>query len=240
MTTQPPGKPPARPPDLIVFEVLHRAMRTDAARLASTVTRLHDRDRDQARAIARWYAGFSDQLSDHHHIEDEVFFPVLAARVPTFADLSDRIDQDHDRLDQLLADTEGALDGLAEPRRWHVAYDSAVDATVALRDVLGTHLDIEDRDVLPMFLRHFTAEEYDEVEQRARRIGSPSKLLFMVPWLLEAAAPDEKARLFGKAPTAFKLLWFASRHRYERLTRRALASAAAEARATDNGHKEVA
>ncbi len=43
---------------------------------------------------------------------------------------------------------------------------------------------------------------------------------------MEAATAEEKAKLFGEAPLAFKLLWYATRGRYSRMVRGAFGTAA--------------
>src|SRR5262245_28120283 len=82
---------PHHPPDLTMFTLVHRAMRRDADRLARAVTGLGDGDAARARALRRWYGGYRAELTGHHRIEDELWFPLLAERVPTYGEHTDRI-----------------------------------------------------------------------------------------------------------------------------------------------------
>jgi hypothetical protein len=219
-TTRP--RAPGRPPDLTIFTVVHRAMRRDAARLAGAVTGLGDGDAARARALQRWYRGFRAELAEHHTIEDDLFFPVLAERVPTFAQHTDRIDREHHLLDDALSGVGVALDGLVHAGGSSAARGPARDATCELTDMLDAHLGFEDADVLPLYLRHFTEDEYGEVGRRASRMVDKRNLGFTVPWVVGAATPAERDRLFEQAPLAFKLLWYASRRRHARVSTRAL------------------
>lgn len=205
-----------------MFTVLHRAMRHDAGRLAAAVACPGDRRR--AAALSRWYRGYRAELTDHHRIEDEVFFPVLAARVPSFAAHRPRIDAEHHMLEDAIDAVGAALDGLAGDR------DRAVAATRELSDLLDRHLGFEDADVVPLYVRHFGADEYAEVNERALKLVSKVNLLFAVPWAMEAATEAERARVLGEVPLAFRLLWYASRRRHARLAERALGGAVPAAR----------
>lgn len=218
-----------RPPDLTVFTVLHRAMRSDAARLARAVATLGPAggtdERSRLTALSRWYRGYRAELAEHHLVEDELFFPVLAERVPSFAAHAERIERDHHLLDRALDDVGAALAGLAaldRPPAGTEAHADAVAATRELHRLLENHLGFEDADVLPLYVRHFGAEEYAELSERAMKRVSKPTLVFTIPWAMAAATDDERARMLDEAPLAFRLLWYASRRRYHRLAGRAL------------------
>jgi hemerythrin-like domain-containing protein len=211
-------------PDLLTFHVIHRAMRTDARRLEVAVSSATEADRDgRLRAVARWYAGFLAELHAHHTVEDEVFFPSLEEKVPAFADHADRLHRDHVHLGDALARVELAVGSLTGGGAdWPAAIGEATDATTGLRDLLDHHLGFEDAEIVPMFARHFTAAEYEAVEDRASKMVNVRTLPFAIPWIGEAATDEEKVRLLGSAPLAFRLLWYATRRRYARLSAAAL------------------
>lgn len=216
---------------MTTFTVLHRAMRLDARRLADAVETLDDGGR-RAAALSRWYRGLRTELIAHHSVEDELFFPVLAERVPSFAAHGERIEADHHQLDVTLGDVATALDALAAvdgPLAGTEARARAQASTRELSQLLDRHLGFEDADVLPLYLRHFTPDEYGEINERAMEMASKASLVFTIPWAMEAATADERARMLGEAPLAFRLLWYASRGRYARLSRRALGARPASA-----------
>lgn len=225
-TTHPPtSRAPNRPPDLTAFTVAHRALRSDGARLAAATAGLGAGDTARARALQRWYRGFEAELTGHHRMEDHLWFPVLAERVPTFAQHVDRIDREHHLVDDAVAGARAALAHLVDDEAADPARRAAADAARELSSLLDLHLGFEDADVLPLYLRHFTEDEYAEVEDRARRSLDVRHLPFTVPWLLGATTPDERRRILGRAPLAMKLLWYGSRRRYARLSARALGTA---------------
>jgi Hemerythrin HHE cation binding domain len=225
-TTHPPTKrAPSRPPDLTVFTVVHRAMRRDGARLAAALDGLGEGDTARARSLRRWYGGYHGELHGHHALEDHLWFPVLAERVPTFAEHTDRIEREHHLLDDALRGVETALDRLVDSEATRAARQDAHDAACELSSLLDLHLGFEDADILPLYVRHFSEDEYAEVEREARRMIEARRLPFAVPWLLGATTPAERTRLLGQAPVALKLVWYATRRRHARLSARALGPA---------------
>ena len=206
---------PATAPDLESYLRVHRVLRASAAELA-TATR-QPADPARTKALQRWYRGFAGEIRCHHHIEDELLFPALAARVATYGEHASRLEGDHAELDEVLDGLEAALDR-GDPA-------AAAPLADALRDHLDEHLGYEDDEIAPLFARHFTAVEFDELNARAVRMTPPRQLLFTAPWLLAGVDQEEQARILASVPKALHLLWFATRRRYARLADRALGSA---------------
>ena len=210
-------------PDLTLYKLIHKGMRGDTARLAAAVRSLTETDRSaRMPAMVRWYQGFFHDFELHHAAEDDLFFPALAERVPRFADRLDRLDAEHHVLVSALETVRDALDALADPEvDWRSVRDDAVDAIATADDELTTHIDHEDADVLPLFVRHMSRIEYDEIGERALKAASPKALLFSVPWVMSQAEGDERIRLFKEAELPMKVIWYATRGRYARLAEKA-------------------
>jgi hypothetical protein len=218
-------------PDLTLFTIIHRLMRQDAARIADAVAGLTEPARtSQGVALARWYGGYLNELHDHHHIEDDIFLPAMAAKVPEAAAHVTRIDADHLVLDELLTRTTNALRRVADPAvDFATAHAEATDAARALRDLIDTHLAFEDTEVLPVFTAHFSGEEFEALEKQAMGKPDLKHLAFTLPWVVDGATPAERAQIFASAPFAFKLLYHATRRRYRRMSATAFAGAPAVA-----------
>ena len=147
---------------------------------------------------------------------------MLAERVPTFAEHTGRIAREHQLLDDALRGVDAALDRLVEDEAARAARRDARDAACELSSLLDLHLGFEDADILPLYVRHFTEDEYAEVEARARKLLEVRRLPFGVPWIMGATTPSERSRVLDSAPLALKLVWYASRRRHARLSARAL------------------
>jgi hypothetical protein len=207
-------------PDLLTWKVLHRVMRDDAARLAKAIAGVDELDRGpRAAALGRWFAGYVGELHDHHTVEDEVFFPALVLRLPHSSALIDRVDADHLQLDDLLSRTSIALERLANPHiSFRVALGEAVMVAEGLHALLDAHLGFEDDEILPLFARHFDATQFEALEQRAGKYMKLRQLRFTVPWVVEGVDELERRELFDRAPFMMKVVWYASRGQYRRLT----------------------
>jgi hemerythrin-like domain-containing protein len=212
--------------DVSRYRAIHAAMRVSDDRLVAGVASMHDGDRDRARALRRWFAGYAAELHGHHRIEDTIFFPALGERVPVFSTYAETLAADHDRLDTLIDDIAGTLAALESgTRAWSPAHDHLRAATVELRDLLVAHLDFEDRDVLPLFERHFTAEEYGALDQAAVRTVGLSKWLFTVPWWMASVDARTAEHDRANAPLLMKAIWYATRGGYARLSKQAFGTA---------------
>jgi hemerythrin-like domain-containing protein len=217
---------PENPPDTRLYYWLHRAMRISSARLHTALSGLRPHDRSRARAIAWWVEGFTGELHHHHSVEDEVFFPALAERVPTFVHHGPELAADHEHLDVVLGQLRLALAAVAAGEGVEPFLADAVRAAAELRDHLDRHLAVEDQDVVPLFERHLTADEYDGLDARAKEDLSLRQAAFTVPWLMSYLDDAERAVAFDGAPVALKLVWYATRRRYARRAALALGTGA--------------
>jgi hemerythrin-like domain-containing protein len=206
-------------PDLTTYRAVHTALREAASRMAAASVDLRRSDWRRIDAFARYWAGYAGETLAHHTVEDDIMFPVLVERCPVAADLIARTDADHHHLDELLTAIEGA-----------VAHMVRGEGPGALPDLLGRlavhmeeHLAFEDADILPLFERHFTGEEFAELEVQAQRsLGLGKQAAFTIPFVLRWMDGETLARVRGEAPFALRALHRLTRRRHEKLTRVAL------------------
>lgn len=211
-------------PDVSGYLAIHDAMRAANRQLVTGLANAAPIDRRRAAAVGRWFRGYSDELRTHHHIEDDLFFPQLLARVPDYATYADGLADDHHRLDELI---DAIRDAIA---RWGAATDE-IEGACALSEVswlameldefLAEHLAIEDADVIPLFQRHFDADEYAELERGAGRAITLRQALFTVPWYMATAEPTTAERTRREAPLPLRIIYVLTRRRYARLVERA-------------------
>jgi hypothetical protein len=201
-------------------------MRRDASRLRDAVAHLTETDRRRrAPMMSRWYSGFLGEFRHHHTVEDEIFFPALANRVPAFADEVARLEDEHRLLEEALVAVEGSMVDLADlGTSYTTSHQRAVDTIDAARSELTAHLDHEDDDVLPLFVAHMSVIEFDEIEERAAKSLPRSQITFSVPWLVSQTTDEERRHLMAGAPLFLRLVWYLTRGRYARLVSRSLMS----------------
>lgn len=221
MTTAP--NPSA--PDMSDYRVVHHALRTAPHRMVAAVADVEPGDRRRAQALERYWIGYAGEVLAHHTVEDEVFFPRLAERVPVVADHLARADREHHELDRLMTACGDAL------QRFAVAASpaTAADAVAALRELaehMGHHLAFEDDDLVPLFARHFTATEYERLTEAAMKGLPMRQSLFSVPFILHWASPADRSTLLSDAPLPLRVVYRLTRARHGRLTELALGRAA--------------
>jgi len=217
-----PPRPTASVPDLTGYRDLHRALLRSADQLVDGVAGCPPDDRSRWRALARWYRGYRGEIAHHHHVEDEIFFPALSRQVPVYSDYAAALDGDHARLDELLERLDVAIAELCGERSTRRERRHALVAlTIDLRDHLTEHLTFEDRDVLPLFERHVSVDEYAELEKRALSSAGIRQAWFTVPWYMATVDPQTARTTWADAPIAMKIVHVLSRRSYQRLTARA-------------------
>ena len=215
-------------PDLSFFFAIHRHMRSDLDRYRDAVSTAVETDRPaRLRSLHRWVRGFICELEEHHHAEDDVFFPEMRRHVPSSSTIIDRLEADHRALDDLLGIWPRLSADLADPKVPFEAARSAVTALAdQLRDLLMAHLDIEDNDVLPLYWRHYTAAEYEALQALAVKKTKMAGIWFVAPWNVDNLDGAERAAFLAAAPLPLRIIHRLVRPRYDRLVAAAFGPAA--------------
>ncbi|CAN5643626.1 hypothetical protein BH10ACT3_BH10ACT3_05260 [soil metagenome] len=218
-----PHDTPAAPADVSSYYLIHRALRDSAARFALAIRGAEPgTDRTRTKALQRWYHGYHAELHMHHTVEDHIFFPALADRVPVMATHADRLDIEHDQIVAAMDRTLAAVDQLAAMPVDDTTHAEAVSAADQLNALLEAHLAYEDADIVPLFVRHFTADEYATLDSGAKKSGSLKTMAFTVPFVAAAGTPEELKMMLDGAPGILRVLLVATRGRYRKLVTAAL------------------
>jgi hypothetical protein len=222
--TSTPAAPRTGGADTSDYAVIHRAIRSAGYALAEAAGSLSVAERPRMLAFVRYWKGHTGEILAHHGIEDVIFFPALRERVPEVGDVLDELDREHHVLDRLMLECTGAIDRVVDG----AAPTAAVAALRRLADVMGDHLDLEDREVVPLFGEHFSADEYAALTKAAiKQTGLGKQAAFTVPYVGYWALPEERAGLLAQAPLPFRVLYRLTRRGHGRLAALALGPAAA-------------
>jgi hemerythrin-like domain-containing protein len=205
------------------FHQLHAAFRADAERLRATVAAWSSDDRAALAGLARWWRRYREQVRAHHRVEDELWFPAVAARSPDFVvQARAAMADDHRYLDALLDRVDIALTRLADPTApFEPARRDAVTAVAALASLLADHFAEEERSVVPLIEQSCTAEEIADLGRRSDRAHSRAELRFLVPWFFDHLEPGERAEVLREAGWTIRALHCLSRPAYRRTVRAA-------------------
>ena len=154
-------------PDLRFYLAIHAKLRADIARYVRAVERATEDERARRVALRRWATGFVGELLEHHHAEDEHLFPDLRARVPARgrSSTASTATTAHGRAARPL-DRRGAGTDRSGPSLRGRPPRAAGGVRRAARPPRCAPA-VEDADVLPLFVRHYSAAEFDAVQAAA-------------------------------------------------------------------------
>jgi hemerythrin-like domain-containing protein len=206
--------------DLSFYFAIHQAQRDALVRYRDAVSTLAEVDRvERGKALAKWAKGFVFALEEHHYAEDTFFFPSLKEKVPSAGQVIDELESQHRHLDDLLERWPGVAAALADPKVTFLpARAEATAFAQELCDFLHDHLAIEDDDVLPLFWRHYSAVEYDAVQDEAIKKSKKAGMWFIAPFTVDCFAEgDERDAFLASVPGILRLLHRIVRPRYDRL-----------------------
>ncbi len=179
--------------------IVHRAFRREFVLLPRLVREVPDGDTARAAVVARALHVVLGGLTMHHTGEDAVLWPRLLERaapstglVETMQAQHHRVDEYDERVEPLLAD-------------WETAPTSARGAELAdLLDsfaaALFEHLDLEEREILPLCLRHLTPAEWDGMADHGLEVMKPSELPIIFGAVLEECSPEERRAMLSRLP----------------------------------------
>lgn len=108
-------------------------------------------------AVSRYGRIFVGQMHEHHHIEDEHYFPILRAMDDRVASGFDILDRDHQALDGLLSRFVGDSNAVirvldsADPSQVQAGFRTGL---VDLHGLIERHLTDEEDLIVPVILKY--------------------------------------------------------------------------------------
>jgi hypothetical protein len=210
--------------DLAIMLAAHRAFRRDLTRLARAASAAASAGTDPARrrSLAAGWELFKHELHLHHTAEDEIIWPALRPRLALSEhalSVLDAMEEEHSRIDPLLAAVDAAFAGAPEAGDWP-GEDRLADVIDVLTSTLTGHLAHEERDGLPLIGVALTAAEWRGVGFKIARRNGLSEGGEMFAWMLDGAAREDAAATLAALPPPARLIYRAVwKPRYQRTPR---------------------
>jgi hypothetical protein len=202
--------------DLTIMIAAHDAFRRDLTRLARAAAAADLSDPARRRSVNAGWELFKRQLHMHHTAEDEIIWPALRPRLAhSQAALSvlDAMEEEHERIDPLLAAVDAALarqaasPGAASPGGGSPGEDRLADVIDVLASTLTGHLAHEERDGLPLIGVALSAAEWRSAGFKMARRNGMSSGGEMFAWILDGAGREDAAARLGALPPPLRLLY---------------------------------
>jgi hemerythrin HHE cation binding domain-containing protein len=198
--------------DLAIMLAAHRAFRRDLTRLARAAARPAGSLRSEParrRSVEAGWELFKHELHLHHTAEDELIWPALRPRLvhsEHARSVLDAMEEEHSRIDPLLAAVDAAFAGAPEAGDWP-GQDRLADVIDVLTSTLTGHLAHEEKDGLPLIGAALTAAEWRGVGFRIARRNGLSAGGEMFAWMLDGAGREDAAATMGSLPPPVRLLY---------------------------------
>lgn len=197
----------------------HRVFRREFRLLPELIRAVEGGNTARSRVLAEHASHVTTALHVHHLSEDEVLWPRLLDRVSLHAELVHRMQQQHDQIGEYLERIRSLLPvwaGTGAPRQRDKLATTLADASV----VVETHLDEEEREILPLVAAHLTIVEWDELGERMHASMPRSLMLKFLGMVLEEATPEEQRQMVSALPLPARMIWgLLGRRKYQGLVR---------------------
>ncbi|QMU77992.1 hemerythrin domain-containing protein [Streptacidiphilus sp. PB12-B1b] len=188
------------------MEMIHRIFRRESLLLAKLIGAVDEGDVRRAGLLAEAWRTYALGLHLHHAGEDDLVWPKLLERAELDAARVQRMEAQHHELSAGLERVEKLLEPWASTASVP-ARDDLVQALVEHNRTLCSHLDEEEREVMPLVAQHISAAEWREVGERGLAETPRNKRLIALGAILEDASDEERAEFLGRLPGPARLVW---------------------------------
>ncbi|HET7172798.1 MAG TPA: hemerythrin domain-containing protein [Nocardioidaceae bacterium] len=183
--------------ELTMNQIIHAAVRRDVARTEAALRALADGDGERAAAISRGWSHLVAMLREHHQQEDALVWPYLRSE-GVDGSLLAAMESEHQALaDALTRGTEAVASVVAEPTRAQAV--AAAEVVAHSGQVIGDHLDHEERDIEPLIRGRAGSPGWKAVERKFRA-GGATRAGNMMAWLQDGATPQVRTALRQTIP----------------------------------------
>ncbi len=188
--------------DIRLIQVVHNTFRLGITRMVDATAKLEPAALQSS--IGPYWGFYSSILDYHHHNEDDHDFPLLASKYPDIQPLLDELGADHRQMLDVLKKIDAAMASFQ--KNPDVANRDAINAgAVELRDLFFPHLDREDAEVLPMYAKWISFDEWDHLEKKALKglpkpymgtaVGAIDEVIRSTPAAQQPAPPPPPVRI---------------------------------------------
>ena len=204
-TTTPAGTRPSPGPDVHEMVVIHRVFRREFAAIPGLVRRVRDGDAARAGTVAAHLGLILAGLHMHNTGEDAVLWPLLLERATPQVALVETMERQHERVDAYAGQVAPlAAAWSADPSA--IRGEQLARLVEQFAEALVEHLDLEEREILPLVSRHLTAAEWDSLGEHGKDAMSSRQLPLMFGAILEDADPGERERMLAHLPGPIRVV----------------------------------
>ena len=208
--------------DVKMMYVMHHAFRRDLVMFADAAAATPASDRDTWDALAERWRIFSRVLHHHHSGEDAGLWPrLMREATPEEQETLEAMEAEHAQIDPILTSCARSFDRVRTATDPEVV-EYLAERLAAARDGLMQHLHHEETEAMTLVQKYLTTEDWHDLERTSfKKKVSFGELAETVPWVMHELPEPYAGRLVAEVGLPMRLLWKATRGRFERLDSRA-------------------
>ncbi|MFE6748859.1 hemerythrin domain-containing protein [Kitasatospora purpeofusca] len=200
--------------------MIHQVFRRESRLLAELVREVRPGDTARAGVLAEHWRQYAVGLHAHHTGEDEVLWPALLPHLDLDAEQVLAMENQHHELSEGIEEVRRVADRWAAHARPEDR-DELAGALERHRRQLCTHLDEEERAVMPLVALHVNEEQWRAVGERGLAETPRNRLMIALGAILEDTSPEERQEFLARLPLPARLGWrLLGRRQYRRETAR--------------------
>ena len=185
--------------------IIHRVFRRELTILPRLIREVSDGDIQRAVTLAAAVRLVLGGLHHHHTGEDAVLWPALLERAAPSTGLVETMQAQHEAVEGHIERVEPLLDAW-EHAPTTARGDELADLIDRLAAALFEHLDLEEREILPLALRHVTVAEWNSLGEQGIEEMDQKQLPILFGAILEECTPEERRAMLAKLPLPVRLL----------------------------------
>jgi len=186
---------------------VHRVFREAFAAAAPLIGSTDPSDAERVELVHAYYFNVLALLHGHHEGEDLLVWPRLLERAPEEAEMVQRIAAQHGGVLVALETAEARLAmWKSAPTVDHAATLAA--ALAVLGAELASHLDEEERMILPLAARCITAPEWGELPEHGLKTFTGDKVWLVLGLIREQMRPEQIEVMDAHMPPPVVDFWY--------------------------------
>lgn len=186
--------------------IIHRTFRNSFAESARLVRAAPTPSPSRVTFLADHVDFGISMLHHHHESEDELLFPVLIERVPEQTAMTEAVAHEH-KLVQTALDAVSAASAAWRKQPSAETGETLAAALDELNTVLQSHLDDEEKNVVPLAAVTLTQEEWDAIGEHSRAGIPRDKMPVAFGMILEPLDEADRAFMKSHLPAPVRLLF---------------------------------
>ena len=179
---------------------VHTMFRREYALMPELVRSVMPGDKARSEIVADHIALMNGALHHHHAAEDKHIWPKLLERAAeTIHPIVRSMQDQHEKLEEIIVESDVAV------KQWRASATSGwgtalVEALNRLNVLVAQHMDLEEKQILPVIEKQITAAEWDQMVEDAAANTPPEHLPLIFGMVMYEGDPEVVEQILSGLP----------------------------------------